>query len=464
MFFLTYLRRELRQRRRQAVFIAAGLAVGIGLVVTVTAASAGVNDAQARVLHSLYGIGTDITVTKAPGPPSHEGGGFSAGSSSQEVDVLSIGYVDLLDSSQVASIARLHDVAGAAGGLTLTDTKLTVPSQDQLGPDGQPPASALPTSFTVNGVDVAHLGLGPFANATITSGRTFTGNDTTGDVAIVDKNYASLHNLAVGSVVTIARTPFRVIGIVQQSGSGSADTYIPLRRAQALTQYQNLEDLTGKVNVIYVAASSASAIPAVKADISELVPSATVTTSGSLANQVSGSLASAASLARDLGRWLAVAVLVAAFALASLLTMSAVARRVREIGTLKALGWRGRRIVAQIMGESVITGVIGALLGVAIGFGGAAVVNAIAPQLSATVAQNPGSAPPQNVSINESGMHRDIAPGGTHTVDVILHAPVTATAITLAVLLALAGALIAGTLGGWRAARMRPAAAMARID
>ena len=63
--FLTYLGRELRRRVRQASMIAIGLALGIGLVITVTALSAGVKNAQGQVLHSLYGVGTDITVTKA---------------------------------------------------------------------------------------------------------------------------------------------------------------------------------------------------------------------------------------------------------------------------------------------------------------------------------------------------------------------------------------------------------------
>ena len=66
MFFFTYLRRELRRRMRQAVFIALGLALGVGLVITVTAASAGVKNAQGTVLHALYGVGTDVTVTKTP--------------------------------------------------------------------------------------------------------------------------------------------------------------------------------------------------------------------------------------------------------------------------------------------------------------------------------------------------------------------------------------------------------------
>ena len=67
-----------------------------------------------------------------------------------------------------------------------------------------------------------------------------------------------------------------------------------------------------------------------------------VTTSSDLASEVTGSLASASSQANNLGKWLALAVLVAAFLLASLLTMAAVSRRVREFGTLKAPGWKSR--------------------------------------------------------------------------------------------------------------------------
>jgi ABC-type lipoprotein release transport system permease subunit len=50
MFFFTYLRRELRRRMRQAVVIAAGLALGIAPVITVTAMSSGVRAAQGMVL------------------------------------------------------------------------------------------------------------------------------------------------------------------------------------------------------------------------------------------------------------------------------------------------------------------------------------------------------------------------------------------------------------------------------
>jgi putative ABC transport system permease protein len=96
-----------------------------------------------------------------------------------------------------------------------------------------------------------------------------------------------------------------------------------------------------------VAASSASDISGVSKEISALLPKATVTTSSDLASEVTGSLSSASSLANNLGKWLAIAVLIAAFLLASLLTSAAVSRRVREFGTLKALGWRSRRSSAR---------------------------------------------------------------------------------------------------------------------
>ena len=57
----------------------------------------------------------------------------------------------------------------------------------------------------------------------------------------------------------------------------------------------------------------------------------------------------------------------AAFVLAALLTTAAVNRRVREFGTLKAMGWHSRRIVGQVLGESVVQGLVGGALGVGLG-------------------------------------------------------------------------------------------------
>ena len=68
--FGTYLRRELTGRRKQTIIIAIGMALAIALVIVVNSVAAGVKNAQAEVLKSVYGVGTDITITKpatAPG-------------------------------------------------------------------------------------------------------------------------------------------------------------------------------------------------------------------------------------------------------------------------------------------------------------------------------------------------------------------------------------------------------------
>src|ERR1700684_4521390 len=120
LMFFTYLWRELRRRPRQAIFIAIGLALGIGLVITVTAASAGVKNAQSSVLHSLYGVGTDITVTKTPtagsGGAQSLGLGFRTGTSTKpaagtKIDTESLRSTSLgtITSKSVTTIASVKN-------------------------------------------------------------------------------------------------------------------------------------------------------------------------------------------------------------------------------------------------------------------------------------------------------------------------------------------------------------------
>jgi putative ABC transport system permease protein len=489
MFFLTYLGRELRRRRRQAIVIALGLALGVGLVITVSAASGGVKKAQGDVLSSLYGVGTDVTVTQKPSAPKGGGnqrvsiGGPGGGATecvNGKCHTLKGGTFDNLLSmnmgttsqDSVARIARLHDVASAVGSLVLTGQNTTIPSAAH-------PNFTPPTTFTVDGVDIADLDLGPYSNATLKSGHTFKAADAGADVAVVDSDYATSNKLKVGSTLTIADKTFTVIGIVKQSqGSGAPDIYIPLARAQALatTGPASSTTLKGDVNTIYVTAANSADIATVQHEIAKLMPSATVTTAASLASEVTGSLSNTAKLINDLGRWLEVLVLIAAFAVASLLTVAAVSRRVREFGTLKALGWRGGRLTAQVLGESVTTGIVGAAVGVGLGFLGAGLITKIAPKLPATVDESTGQhffgqtigGPGGGVLSGGPGgggpVTKALSPNVAHTVNVPLVAQVGAEAVIAAVLLAILGGLLAGLIGSWRIGRLRPAVALATVE
>jgi len=517
--FFTYLRRELRRRMRQAVFIALGLALGVGLVITVTAASAGVKNAQGTVLHALYGVGTDVTVTKTPEAgsfnPGSFGFGFRAGTRTRPVAGTKINNNTLtasptlasISSSSVATVTGLHNVAAAAGGLTLNNRTIsgTVPAINVNGGGfgggagngsvgggsggGQGfRANFTTSSFGVAGVDIGEGELGPLSSGKLSAGRTFTASDANANVALVDASYATQHKLTTGSTIAIGNqsgkaTNFKVVGIVSEpAGDNPSDVYIPLAVAQ------NLAGLKNQVNTIYVTASNSSAINALTGEISKALPGYTVTTSSDLASEVTGSLSSASSLANNLGKWLALAVLIASFLLASLLTMAAVSRRVREFGTLKAIGWKSRRVIGQVMGEAVTLGLIGGVIGVGLGLAGAELVSKMSPKLSAVVGQTTGSATPGGARQfgfggagggggggfggggGGGGFGRNPGAGtfsrpgsASHTVVVHLSPAVSTNVILLAVGLAVAGGLIAGMFGGWRAARLRPADALSKV-
>ena len=136
----------------------------------------------------------------------------------------------------------------------------------------------------------------------------------------------------------------------------------------------------------------------------------------------------------------------------------------RELGTLKAIGWPGRRVVGQVTGESLSPGRCSAASPARCsGSGAPRSIGAIGPTLTATVA-----APEAAGRVARAARHgRRLRPGRDHErLDVVCHStrPSTSALIVLAISLALLGGLIAGSVGGLRAARLRPAAALRTLD
>ncbi|QJS10285.1 FtsX-like permease family protein [Streptomyces argyrophyllae] len=477
--FFTYLRRELRRRRKAALVVASGLALGIALVIVVNSVSNGMGKAQDKVLQSLYGLGTDMTVTKAAsastGDAQRPRFRFDAQNdgddSTQSSDRVLVQGFQTLSASTVTEVGSQSGVSDAVGGLSLQVLKVSgqfTRGQFQQGgggfqrgggngrPQGEVRGGGADfdvNSYSVYGTDVTKPGLGPLTSSKITSGRTFRTTETDAEVVVADSAYAKEKKYKVGSTVTIKGVRFTVIGIATaDSGDSAANLYVPLKQAQTLGGAKD------KVTTIYVKAADSKRIDSVKSTIRKNVPGTTVTTSADLADTVSGSLSTASSLAANVGRWLSLAVLVAAFLVAGLLTSSAVSRRVREFGTLKALGWRSGRVTRQVVGEAMVNGLVGGALGIALGLAGAYAVTAISPGLQAQVGGTGGG--PGGGGGFPGGPGRRTA----KTLEVALTAPVSLTTIVLAVGLAVAGGLIAGAFGGWRASRLRPADALRRVE
>jgi ABC-type antimicrobial peptide transport system permease subunit len=474
VFYIRFLGAELRRRPGRTVLTALGLAVGVGLVVIVGALSKGLDEAQAEVLEPLTGVGTDLSVSRPIAVPDEAGAGdpFSGlspreqrqlqreneehnrqfnfgelgepGERFSEDSFLSteLSFPD----SQVAKIRGLGGVEDAAGSLTLNATHI----EGVVPESGAPPAVGAHggaggfelDNVRVSGVDVRKPGLAMVTPDQVTSGRYLSGARSE---AVVDIAFARQNDIGVGDGTTVAGKEFTVVGVASAPlGGDASDVYVGLGRLQELS------DREGRVNGVQVRAGSADAVAGLEDAIARQLPGAEVVTAADLAGRVGGSLDDADALSSKLGTALAIVALLAAFLIATLLTLSSVQKRIRELGTLKALGWRQRLVVRQVTGESLVQGAIGGLLGAGIGVAAAAIIEAIGPTLEASVeAQSRGGLGP----FGQGG----VTAGST---DVVLGAPVDLGLLVVAIGLALVGGLLAGAAGGLRAARLRPAEAL----
>lgn len=484
--YWTYLRRELAGRKKQTIVVAAGLAIAIALVIVVTSLAGGVRQAQSAALASVYGVGTDLTVSGAQTQPGQSGqggrsfrfdqGGGATGSDGttnlSQSHLLTDMRRGTLATSTLDTVTGVGGVSAASAALSLTNATFTgqLPAAgsgaDQGGAAGGGSATTEGgrrgsgeggfgggsfdvDSFTVLGIQTADDTVGPLSSTTLSAGRLLETSDAGQHVAVLDAAYAGSKSLAVGGTIDVGGTDMQIVGIVA-SASSSADTaanvYIPLDVAQTLAGVGDV------VSTIYVQAASASDIATVQSALAQALPGATVSSQSELASTVSGSLASASSLITNLGTWLSIIVLVVAVVLAVLFTTSGVSRRTREFGTLKAIGWSNRRVVGQVAGESVVQGLIGGAAGLVIGLAGVIAINVIHPTISSTAGGQGGP--------GGRGVGRALAQTAN---EIALSAPISVSIVLAAIALAVAGGLVAGAFGGWRAARLSPAEALRSV-
>jgi ABC-type antimicrobial peptide transport system permease subunit len=481
MFFLAYMWSELRRRRGRTLLTILGLGLGVGLVVAVTALSDGLDRAQDEVLRPLTGVGADLAVSR-PVNPEGAGSGLSdeerrrlrAENDEAHVDLAKAGdpgerfrQTSFIATTQlsfserrVKEIAELGGVEDATGALTLTAITVsgTVPAGGLTGGLGAGPAGAaaaasemMVDSRTVTGVDPSKSSLASVTSRQIRKGRYLRDDDSR--EAVVNVSYARRKAIAVGDEIKLRNRKYEVVGLAEAPLGGQAsDIYVTLPELQSLARAR------GRVNAINVRATSSGAVDTVEREIDTVLEGASVTTAADLADRIGGSLSDAKDLSNSLGTALTIVALVAAFLIASLLTLNSVAKRVRELGTLKAIGWTQWLVVRQITGESMLIAILGGVVGALIGIGGAAAISAIGPTLEASVSAPSGAG---GAGVFGGFGQGSIATGQT---DVALEAPVDAGLLGVAIALALVGGLIAGSLGGLRAARLRPADALRSIE
>jgi putative ABC transport system permease protein len=323
-------------------------------------------------------------------------------------------------------------------------TRFTTPQQTLRQVLDPPQTNITTAAYTIGGVDQTQPSMGVVTSAQVTKGRFLA--PAGGKEALVSATYATKQKLKLGSTLDLNGTAFKVVGLVNPPlGGQSADVYLPLAQLQALAKQKGL------ANVILVRATDSSKVAAVTAEIKRALPEAQVASSKEIAGQISGSLVDASNLSHNLGLVLSIVAAAAAFLLAALLALSSVGKRVRELGTLKALGWTQRMVVRQITGESLAQGILGGVFGIALGVVAALAIDAFGPTLTASASTGGGSL-------------LGLAAARTATSSVSLSAPVGIAVLMIGFALALLGGLIAGAAGALRAARLRPADALRQME
>ena len=313
-----------------------------------------------------------------------------------------------------------------------------------------PPSTNTQTSsYSAAGIDAGQATRGLVTKAQVVSGTWFR-SDPKNEV-LVSTAYASAKSIKVGQHLSIDGMTFTAVGLVNPTATGAtSDLYFDLPTLQSLSSS------TGRVNEILVGVSKSSQVSAVAKEIRHLLPGAQVLTDTSLDSTVTGSISNAHTIASRFGGIVAVIILLAALVIAALLTLSSVAKRVREIGTLRALGWSRGRVVRQIVAETAGIGVLGACIGILVGVAVCAAIGAFGPALSATASSNTLGASAASALFHQAARK-------SVDLKIPLTAPIHLSTILLGALFAVAGGVVAGMAGGWRAARLSPASALADL-
>jgi ABC-type lipoprotein release transport system permease subunit len=176
---------------------------------------------------------------------------------------------------------------------------------------------------------------------------------------MLGKDMAESLNKDPGDTMELSGMRLRVVGIYESSvGWEELGGIVSLRDAQAYTGRPN------KVTMYGLKLEDPRSAPAVVEKINRQFPSAHASISGEFVDEMPD-MQSADAMIDGIS---ALAIMVGGVGVLNTMLM-AVLERTREIGVLRALGWRRRRVLLWIIQESLLLSVLGGILGVVIAFG-----------------------------------------------------------------------------------------------
>ena len=339
---------RLRTSRLRAALTMLGVIIGVASVVALVGVGQGTTSS---ITTRLAALGTNL-LTISPTTANSDGS-------------------TLLTLEDADAIGELDDVAGVAPEVT-TNLDVTAPGKS--------------TSTTVVGTTAAYASVRAY-DVWQGSFLTDVSVDRELRVAVLGASTAKTLGLDatdLGTQISIAGIPFQVIGILQpKGGSGFQDpddqVIVPVATVQ---KYFVGGD---SVRTIGVSVAPSADMTATNAEITALLRTrhelATGTDSDFSVFDQTQLLDAASSISGTLtlllGGIASISLVVGGIGIMNIMLVS-VRERTREIGIRKAVGARGRDILAQFLVEALTLSLLGGLIGIAVGVGVSAVIGRLA--------------------------------------------------------------------------------------
>ncbi|HUC79076.1 MAG TPA: FtsX-like permease family protein [Candidatus Saccharimonadales bacterium] len=437
--------------RTFSIVVILGLSLGLALTMLIA------HQAVGQKIKSVEGsVGNTVTIDPA-GERGFSGGGNPL--TTAEINkVASLAHVSSIDETLsdrlTTSNTNLQSsiTAGSLGRRFAANSGETF-----TPPTGSTFGGSLTTNFTppvtVYGTNDPTLlssaqGGGTFS---LNSGKVFASNSSA-DVALVGSALASKNNLKVGSTFTAYGTTITVVGIYS-----TGNTFSNSQLLLPLATEQTLSSQSGDITEAIVNVDSLINVPAVTTAVQNLL--------GTSVADVTNASAQAQTTVAPLKNIQTISVysLVGAVIAGSviiLLTMVMIVReRRREIGVTKAIGATNIGVMAQFMVEAVTLTLLGAVIGIIIGFiaGNPITKLLVNNSTNTTTSANFGSAA-TTVRVGGGG-GRGLF-GGFHSSLSSIHADIGWSIIGYGLIAALIVAIVGSAIASIVISKIRPAEVM----
>ena len=231
---------------------------------------------------------------------------------------------------------------------------------------------------------------------------------------LIGKLAAESFDKDVGEAFRLEGSTYRVAGIYE-TGTSFEDG----GAVMSLSDAQRLFDQRYQVSYFNLRVNDKTRIDAIRNEIENRWPKLAATRSGEQTRQTE-----MLGMYRSFGFYMGIfAVLVGGLGMMNSTLMS-VFERTREIGVLRAIGWRRRRVIVMILGESLIVALLGGVVGVGVGYGLTEAIK-LSPAVSSMLS-------------------------GAYTIDIFVRA----------LGLSIGLGILSGLYPAWRASKLLPAEAM----